>query len=139
MLFAISRTAASTALAISCALSLSCPASAEASSPIRITKCDIVREEVPRHGVAQETVRISFSIDGSVAADEAHFVASVGSNRFKGFIARGLFSGGVVIADRLLAASPQVTEFEALRGNLGCVPSYVHFVDGSSWSASSEH
>jgi len=132
--FANRHTGASAALALAGALSVAPAAVAEAPSPIHITKCDVVPEEVPRHGIAQEAVRISFSIDGTTAADEAHFVASLGNNQLKGFIARGFFSGGVIIADRLLEANPAVTDFETLHGNLGCAATYVHFVNGSFWA-----
>jgi hypothetical protein len=122
------------AIALACTLPLALPARAEAPAPIHVTKCDVVPQEAPRHGVAQETIRITFSIDGTVAADEAHFVASSGYNQFKGFVARGLFSKGVIIADRLLEANPTIVDFDSSRAKLGCTATYVHFVDGSSWS-----
>jgi hypothetical protein len=105
------------------------------TAPIHVTTCNVVPQDVPRRGEAQETIRISFSIDGSVAADEAHFVVTLGSSRMKGFIARGLFSQGVIIADRLLESDMAASEFNSVRGKLGCFPTYLHFVNGATWSA----
>jgi hypothetical protein len=105
--------------------------------PVRVTSCHVVEEPVSRRSTTvQETIRVSFSVESGPAADLARFTVLTPKQVLRDFTARGFFSNGVVIADRILAADPPTQErFNALH-TTECVPTYVHFVDGSSWSAS---
>ncbi len=79
---------------------------------------------------------MSFSVQKGPAADVARFTLVAPGQVLRDFTARGLFSQGVVIADRILAADPSAqTRFNSLGTGAECAPTYVHFVDGTSWTA----
>lgn len=114
------------------------PARAQTAPPLHVTSCQVVPDTVGRRsGAVQEVIRVSFSVDKGAAADVARFSVSNPSGVYRDFTARGLFSHGVAIADRVLKADPtSQQQFYSLgaSGGVDCALTYVHFVDGTSWA-----
>lgn len=111
---------------------------AQTTAPIHVTSCQVVPATVTRRGPVQEVIRVSFSVEKDVAADVARFSVSSPNGAYRDFTARGLFSNGIAIADRVLKADPaSQQQFYSLGAGSGveCMLTYVHFVDGTSWSA----
>jgi hypothetical protein len=116
------------------------PAAALAPVPetlASIKSCSVVLGAITRRGTAtEEVIRVSFAINHA-AADVARFTVSSPGGTFRDFTARGLFSQGTVIADRVLRADPSSQqEFYSLGAGTGveCILTYLHFVDGTSWT-----
>jgi hypothetical protein len=107
-------------------------------APIHVTSCRTVAEAFGRHRAVQQTIQVTFSNAGNVAADVARFTLIDGQGKLRDFTARGAFSEGVIIADRIVpmesVAQQQLFSKEKMTG---CQVTYVHFVDGSSWTAPS--
>ena len=91
-------------------------------------------ETISRRGTVPETIRVSFTIDKDTPADLARFTATAPAGAFRDFTAHGNFAKGVVIADRVLTADASQAG-RSLPAGTECMMTYVHFVDGSSWSA----
>jgi hypothetical protein len=106
--------------------------------PAKVKSCRVVPAAIARRGTStQEVIRVSFSVDGDVAADLARFTVSSPNGTFRDFTARGRFSQGTVIADRVLLADPSSDQqFYSLGAGTGaeCSLTYLHFVDGSAWT-----
>jgi hypothetical protein len=106
--------------------------------PVRVTSCHVVADRTGgRNAAVQETIRVSFTVASGKPADVARFTLVVRGQVLRDFTARGLFSDGVVIADRILRADAGTeAAFNGLSADeRACVPTYVHFVDGTAWSA----
>jgi hypothetical protein len=103
-------------------------------APLRVTACRLSVEHHGPRGSVEQVVVVSFANDRDTPADVARFTVANAGGVAKAFTARGSFTKGVLIADRILPA-------EALRGESSgtptsdCALTYVHFVDGSSWTA----
>jgi hypothetical protein len=114
------------------------PAATAPAAPVRVTSCHVVVDRSGgRSPAVQETIRVWFAVANNKPADIARFTLMARGRALRDFTARGLFSGGVVIADRILHADAGAqAAFNGLSGDEGeCVPTYVHFVDGTVWSA----
>jgi hypothetical protein len=109
-------------------------AAADESVPVRMTACTVIPETISRRGTLPETIRVSFSIEKDTPADVARFTATAPAGAFREFTARGTFTKGVTIAGRVLSADPAAPEHRLSPG-VECTMTYVHFVDGSSWTA----
>lgn len=107
---------------------------AEPQAPARLTACDVIPETISRRGSSPESIRVSFSIDRDTPADLARFTATAPAGAFRDFTARGTFTKGVAIVDRVLTADPNAPT-RPLSPGVDCMLTYVHFVDGTSWSA----
>ena len=111
---------------------------ADLATPANVTSCRVVPAAIARRGTStQEVIRVSFSVERDVAADLARFTVSSPNGTFRDFTARGRFSHGTVIADRVLRADPSSEQqFYSLGAGTGaeCSLTYLHFVDGSSWT-----
>jgi len=105
--------------------------------PVRVTSCRTIVELHARGAPAQEAIQVSFSNDHDSPADVARFSVRSITGQWKEFTARGSFSKGVVIADRILSSETSVEEhFFSRERSADCALSYVHFTDGSAWTAS---
>jgi hypothetical protein len=125
-------------LALVGALSTAAPSPAPAHptpSPARMIACTILPETIERRGTAPpEMIRVSFMITGDEPADLVRFTAAGAAGGFHAFTARGEFTKSAMISDRELEADPTVEAAPLARG-VECALTYVHYVDGSSWSA----
>ena len=113
---------------------------AQQAPPVHVKSCDIVQQRPAgvRRGAVQEVVSVSFTIDGEKAADEATFAVLRQGKTYSNFTARGLFSGGSVIADRIvMTGDPSVQSFYTASTKATCIPTFVHFVDGTTWKSPS--
>jgi hypothetical protein len=109
-----------------------------AQPPVRVQSCHVVVDRLDRRNSSvQETIRVSFAVNNGKTADLARFTLVVRREHLRDFTARGSFSDGVVIADRILKADADTQSgFNALGDSSGeCIPTYVHFTDGTDWSA----
>jgi hypothetical protein len=99
-----------------------------------MTSCTVIPESIERRGTAPpETIRVSFMITGDVAADVVRFTAAAPAGGYREFTARGDFTKSVMISDRELQAD-SAAEAPALPHGTDCAITYIHYVDGSSWS-----
>ena len=104
------------------------------AGPAHVTECTLIPETISRRGSVPQAIRVSFSIVKDTAADVARFTATAPAGALLGFTAHGLFARGVTIADRVLQADPSAPT-QSLAPGTDCMLTYVHFVDGSSWTA----
>ncbi len=105
-----------------------------ASRPVVVTACRLIIERASRRAPALETLRVSYQITADKSADVVRFVVARTDHSVRAFTARGLFSRGVLIADRLLPADlegPQ--ESAGARAPGECTATYVHFTDGTTF------
>lgn len=114
------------------------PASAaiadESPLPARMTSCSRLPGTVERRGTAPpETIRVSFMITGEIPANLVRFTAVGRAGGSRDFTARGNFTKSVMISNRELQADPTLPERELPHG-VECALTYIHYVDGSSWS-----
>jgi len=105
-----------------------------APPPAKMIACTVVPEQISRRGTIPETIRVSFSIEKDTAADVARFTATAPAGAFRDFTARGSFSKGTIISDRVLNADAGAPSRRLAPGT-ECQITYVHFVDGTSWTA----
>ena len=120
-----------------CALvvTLRSPGRADLSpAPISVSSCTVVPETISRRGTLPETIRVTFSVMQDTAADVARFTATAPAGAYRDFTLHGTFSKGVTIADRVIAADPNLSA-HALAPGVECMLTYVHFVNGASWTA----
>ena len=110
------------------------PLSAASTAPAHMTSCAVIPEVISRRGTVPETIRVSFAIDKDTSADLARFTATAPAGALRQFTARGTFAKGTMIADRVLTADSEAPS-HTLPAGTECMMTYVHFVDGSSWSA----
>jgi hypothetical protein len=108
-------------------------AAAADAPPVRVAACTVIPETVSRRGALPETIRVSFAVERDSPADLARFTATAPAGAFREFTARGTFARGVVIADRVLSADPGAVA-HGLAPGVECLLTYVHFVDGTSWT-----
>ena len=110
----------------------------ETRSPARMTSCEVIPDTIERRGTpAPETIAVSFMITGDVPADLVRFTAIGRAGGFHEFTARGHFTKSVMISNRELEADRAV-EPVALPHGVECALTYIHYVDGSSWSATAD-
>jgi hypothetical protein len=104
-------------------------------APLRVTACRLAIEHHGPRGPVQQIIVVSFSNDRDAPADVARFTVSNAGGVAKAFTARGSFTKGVLIADRILPAEALRQELPPSRdrGSV-CALTYVHFVDGTSWT-----
>ncbi|HEY1867723.1 MAG TPA: hypothetical protein VGG70_05455 [Candidatus Cybelea sp.] len=122
-------------LAVTAALLLPAPAAvADEAMPARMTSCTVMPATMDRRIEPPETIRVSFMITGDVPADLVRFVAAGSAGGFREFTIHGLFSKTVMISSRELHSETPVEGHPLPRG-VECRLTYIHFVDGSSWSA----
>jgi hypothetical protein len=110
---------------------------AEEPMPARMTSCAVMPATLDRRVEPPETIRVSFMITGDVPADFVRFVAVGPAGGYREFTIHGLFSKTVMISSRELQSSTSVEDQPLPRG-VECRLTYIHFVDGSSWSAEDE-
>lgn len=104
------------------------------SAPLVVTACRLAIEHHSPRGPVEQVIVVSFSNDRDTAADVASFIVS-NAGVAKAFTARGSFTKGVLIADRILPAEPLRPAAPPSRdGGSRCTLAYVHFVDGTSWT-----
>ena len=110
------------------------PALDAGPAPLLITSCRLSVEHHGPRGSVEQVVVVSFANKRDTPADIARFTVANAGGVGRAFTARGSFTKGALIADRIL---PAQALREASGGNQGsgCVLTYVHFVDGSSWLA----
>jgi hypothetical protein len=106
-------------------------------SPASVTSCAVVPETMSRRGTTPEKIRVSFEILSTTPADLARFTATAPAGALEAFTVRGTFTKGAMIADRLVEADPSAP-VHPLASGVECMLTYVHFVNGSSWSAPSQ-
>jgi hypothetical protein len=104
--------------------------------PVRVAACRVIPDTITERGSIQELIRVSFAVENGPPADIARFTLKTPNGDYEGFTARGSLSGGTAIADRLVSADLEAQrQFYAIGSSVGCEVSYVHFIDGTSWSA----
>jgi hypothetical protein len=104
--------------------------------PVRVTSCRTVLEPHARGVPAQEAIQVSFSNNHDSPADVARSLIRTSTGQWRAFTARGSFSKGVIIADRILPSESSVEEhFFSREQYADCALTYVHFEDGSAWMA----
>lgn len=110
-------------------------ARAASGTPIRLLSCSTTqalsarpRTEAPRFGMI-----VSYAVLRS--ADVVRFTTATPSGDVRTYTASGLFSPGVVIANRHLTADAFDPTAAEMSSPTRCAPTYVHFLDGTSWSA----
>lgn len=108
----------------------------ESPVPARMTSCTVIPETIDRRITPPETIRVSFMITGDVPADVVRFAVTTPGGGFRAFTARGNFTKTTMIAKRVLQPDTTVSP-RPLPHGVDCVLTYIHFVDGSSWSAPS--
>ena len=106
----------------------------EPPAPARMTSCTVLPETIDRRVTPPETIRVSFTIEGDVPADVVRFTATAPGGGFSRFTTRGNFTKMIMIANRVLEADPTAL-VHPLPPGVDCALTYIHFVDGSSWSA----
>jgi hypothetical protein len=106
----------------------------EKPMPARMTSCTVIPATMDRRTEPPETIRVSFMITGDAPADFVRFVAAGPAGGFREFTIHGLFSKTVMISSRELQSTHPV-EGHPLPPGVECRLTYIHFVDGSSWSA----
>ncbi len=122
-------------LAAAATLSLSASvAAADEAMPARMTSCTVLPETIDRRVEPPETIRVSFMITGDVPADLVRFTAAGPAGGYRTFTIRGHFTKSVMIANRELSSAEPVEGHPLPRG-VECGLTYVHFIDGSSWSS----
>lgn len=110
----------------------------ETQVPARMTSCTVIPDTIERRGTPPpETIRVSFMITGHVPADLVRFTAVGRAGGFRQFTARGYFTKSVMILNRELEADRAV-EAAALPHGVECALTFIHYVDGSSWSATAD-
>ena len=84
----------------------------------------------------QSVLRVSFMITSETAADLVRFTARLPGGNYRTFTTRGTFTKTVMIRDRELQKDPKPEEDEVapLGHDIDCALTYIHFVDGSTWS-----
>ncbi len=103
---------------------------------LRVAACNVIPDAVAQRGSAQELIRVSFALEKGPSADVARFTVKTPYGDYPGFTARDSLSGGTAIADRIVTADPEAQgRLYSLGSSVGCEVSYVHFIDGTSWSA----
>jgi hypothetical protein len=103
-------------------------------APLHIINCQLVIEHHGPRGPVQQVVAVSFSNDRDAPADIARFAVSNAGGANKAFTARGSFTKGVLIADRILPAQLLPAPASATGdAHSACTLTYAHFADGSSW------
>jgi hypothetical protein len=107
---------------------------APAAAPARMASCTVLPETMDHRITPPESLRVSFMITGDIPADLVRFTATSPSGTFREFTAHGNFTKTIMIADRVLKVDSTAPMHELPRG-VDCSLTYVHFVDGSSWSA----
>lgn len=115
-------------------LALTVGAAVDAAQPARVLDCSVIPGTISRRGATPETIRVSFAIEKDALADLARFTATGPAGSLLGFSARGTFAKGVVIADRILDPDP-TAPLHPLNPGAECMLTYLHFADGSSWTA----
>jgi hypothetical protein len=104
--------------------------------PMRVAGCKVIPDAVAERGPVQQLIRVTFALDKGPPADLARFTVKTPYGDYPGFTARGSLAGGTAVADRIVTADPQEQrKFFSLDSSVGCEVSYVHFIDGTSWSA----
>jgi hypothetical protein len=109
-----------------------------APMPARMTSCGLVPAEMDHRVTPPAVLRVSFMITGDVAADLVRFTARLPGGNYRTFTTRGNFTKTVMIFDRELQKDPKPeneAEVAPLGHDIDCALTYIHFVDGSSWSA----
>lgn len=106
----------------------------EDAMPARMTSCAVLPETIDRRVEPPETIRVSFMITGNVPADLVKFTAAGPAGGFRAFAVRGHFTKSVMISNRELSSAEPV-EGHPLPSGVECRLTYIHFVDGTSWSA----
>jgi hypothetical protein len=102
--------------------------------PARMMSCEVLPDTIERRGTPPpETIRVSFMITGDKPADLVRFTAVGRAGGFREFTARGYFTKSVMISNRELEADQTTKEPELPRG-VECVLTFIHYLDGSSWS-----
>jgi acyl dehydratase len=110
----------------------------ETHAPARMTSCAVIPDTIERRGTPPpETIRVSFMITGDVPADFVRFTAVGRAGGFHEFTARGYFTKSVMILNRELEADRAV-EAAALPHGVECALTYIHYVDGTSWTATAD-
>jgi acyl dehydratase len=110
----------------------------ETRAPARMTSCTVIPDTIERRGTPPpETIRVSFMITGDVPADLVRFTAVGRAGGFRQFTARGYFTKSVMILNRELEADRSV-EAATLPHGVECALTFIHYVDGSSWSATAD-
>lgn len=104
------------------------------AAPVRVTDCTVIAETISRRGGVPQTIRVSFSNENDTPADVARFTAKAPAGVVREFTARGRFAKGIVLSDRVLRADQRPPN-HALKPCVECMLTYVHFVDGSQWTA----
>jgi hypothetical protein len=106
----------------------------QAAAPAIMTSCWVTPKTIQRHGTPPpETIRVSFMIIGDGPADVVRFTANSPSGVHE-FTVRGSFASSVTINNRELPVDPAAA-VRPLPHGVDCMLTYVHYVDGTSWSA----
>jgi hypothetical protein len=129
-----------TALACLAIITALCVAQATACAdvppmPARMTSCAVLPQTMDRRVTPPEAVRVWFMITSDVPADLVRFTTTAPGGGFVVFSAHGYFTKSVMIAGREL--HPDTTApVHPLPPNTDCALTYIHFVNGTSWSIS---
>lgn len=107
-------------------------------APARMISCEVMADTIERRGTPPpETIRVSFMMTGDLPADLVRFIAVGRAGGFHEFTARGYFTKSVMISNRELEAD-RAAAAAALPHGVECALIYIHYVDGSSWSATAD-
>jgi hypothetical protein len=104
--------------------------------PAQMTSCAVLPATVDRRNDPAEKIRVSFMITGDVPADLVRFTAAGPAGGFREFETRGNFTKEVMISDRELHSKTPTTH--SLPRGVECRLTYIHFVNGTSWSYAGE-
>jgi hypothetical protein len=117
-------------------LAAATPPPAGTPMPARMTSCTVIPETMDRRITPPETIRVSFMITGDVPADIVRFTVTGPGSGFRAFTVHGTFTKTIMIANRVVQADA-TPPAQPLPHGVECRLTYIHFVDGSSWSAPS--
>lgn len=103
--------------------------------PAKMTSCTVLPETMDRRATPPEAIRVWFMITGDVPADLVRFTTTAPGGGFVVFSAQGYFTRSTMIAGRELHPDP-TAPVHPLPPGTDCALTYIHFVNGTSWSIS---
>jgi hypothetical protein len=110
-----------------------------AEDPVRIISCSTTT--IPSFRGRGENARFRMTVSYAVVGEQAdlvRFVTRTPSGDVRTYTDRGRFSPGVTIAhDELIADASDAPE-ERAGAPTACAAAYVHFVNGTAWSAAQQ-
>ncbi|HEY2473557.1 MAG TPA: hypothetical protein VGI19_02030 [Candidatus Cybelea sp.] len=106
--------------------------------PARMESCTVIPRTMDHRITPHVMIRVSFMITGDLPADLVRFTALTPIGVYREFTTHGHFTKNVMIEDREIEID--LEEGETVPGRplphgVDCALTYIHYVDGTSWSA----